>query len=201
MGNLIKRNRIFFDRIAKYYDFSIFKKWQENVMRIAIRMIHIKNNSKILDAGCGTGNLLDMLNKMNKNLRLYGIDISPKMLKIAKKKINGANLKLSSVEEINQKNLYDYIFSTDAFHHYENQNLAMQKFYRALKEEGYLIVIDFDFVIFNHIFHKIEPGNSKMNSSLEFKNLFKKWEFKEIKQKRVGLVNVITIGKKKKPSP
>ena len=196
MENLIKKNRIFFDRIAKYYDFSIFKKWQKNVKNTAFEMIYIKDHSKVLDAGGGTGSLLDTLNQMNKNLQLYGIDISPVMLKIAKKKSIRAHFKLSSVEEINEKEFYDYVFSTDAFHHYENQDLAMQNFYRALKKEGYLIIIDFDFRIFNNIFHKIEPGNSKMNSSLQLKNLFKKYGFKEVKQKRVGLVNVITIGRK-----
>jgi ubiquinone/menaquinone biosynthesis C-methylase UbiE len=195
-NNLIGKNRIFFNRIAKYYDFSIFKKWQENVKNTAFEMTYLKDHTKILDAGCGTGSLLGMLNKINKTLQLYGIDISPVMLKIAKKKLIKANFKLSSVEKINEKEFYDYIFSTDAFHHYENQDLAMRNFYRALKKEGRLVIIDFDFGIFNHIFHKIEPGNNKMNSSLEFMNLFKKYGFKEIKQKRVGLFNVITIGKK-----
>ena len=95
MENLIKKNRIFFDRIAKYYDFSIFKKWQKNVKNTAFEMIYIKDHSKVLDAGCGTGSLLDTLNQMNKNLQLYGIDISPVMLKIAKKKSIRAHFKLS----------------------------------------------------------------------------------------------------------
>ncbi len=195
--DLIKKNRIFFDRIARYYNLGIFEKWQGNIKKIAINMVDIKDYSKILDAGCGTGDLLATLNQMNKSLQLYGVDISPIMLKISKRKLIKANFKLSPVEEIKEKGFYDYIFSTDAFHHYENPDLAMRNFYRALKKQGYLIVIDLDFGIFNHIFHKIEPGNSKMNSSLELKNVFKKYGFKEIKQKRVSLVNVISIGKKK----
>jgi len=197
MESLIKKNRIFFNRIAKHYDFGIFKKWQEKIKRIALGMIAIKDNSKILDAGCGTGSLLSILSKTNPRVKLYGIDISSEMLKIARKKLGRkANLELSSVEELSKKEYYDYIFSSDAFHHYANQELAMQNFYQALKKGGYLIVLDVDFGIFNSFFHKIEPGNSKMNSSLEFRNLFRKHNFKEIKQKRVGLINVITIGRK-----
>ena len=198
MEDLIKKNKRFFDKISKYYDFRLFKKWQESVKKVALEMIDIKNNSKILDAGCGTGSLLSMLKKLKPSTKLYGIDISPKMLKIAKKKVKSANLKLSSVEEINKKEFYDHIFSSDAFHHYENQNMAMQNFYKALKQEGHLTIIDFDFGIFNYLLHKIEPGNSKMNSSSDFKNLFKEHGFYEIKQKRVSLVNIITIGKKNK---
>lgn len=197
MGNLIKKNKVFFNKIAKYYDLAIFKKGQEKIKGIVINMINPKEKSKILDVGCGTGGLLYLLNKMNRNFKLYGIDISPKMLEIAKSKLIKADYKLLSVEEINSKNFYDYIFCTDAFHHYENQDLAMQNLYRALKKEGYLIIVDLDFGIFNYIFHKIEPGNSKMNSSFEFRNLFKKYGFKEIRQKRTGLINIITIGKKK----
>jgi len=198
MINLIKKNRTFFNNIARYYDFSIFKKRQEKIMKIAIDMINLKYYSRILDAGCGTGNLLNLLNKKNKNLQLYGIDISTEMLKIAKKKSTKINFKLRSVEKINEKGFYDYIFSSDAFHHYENQDLAMQNFYTSLKKNGFLIVIDFNFGVFNYLFHKIEPGNNKMNSSLEFRNLFKKYGFKEIKQKKVGIINLITIGKKKR---
>jgi len=40
----------------------------------------VKNNSKILDIGCGNGFLLNQLSKNYKNCELHGIDISGKQL-------------------------------------------------------------------------------------------------------------------------
>jgi len=131
-------------------------------------------------------------------LRLYGIDISPKMLAIAKKKLgNKAKLNLTPAEKLNYKNKFDYIFSTEVFHHFYDQRIAMKKFYNALKNNGRLIIVDLNFgITLNWIFHEIEPGNSKMNSKKEFYVLFKKYRLRNIQQKRLGLFIIITVGKK-----
>ena len=58
------------------------------------------------------------------------------MLEIAKKKLgNKAKLNLIPIEKINYKTKFDYIFSTEAFHHYEDQKKAMKNFYFALKKQ------------------------------------------------------------------
>jgi len=162
-----------------------------------LKEINLKNSSKILDAGCGTGNFLEILS-VNKTLELYGIDISPRMLEIAKKKLkNKAKLNLIDVEKIGYRNKFDYIFSIEAFHHFSNQEIVMRKFFNALKKKGKLMIVDFDFsLVLNWIFHIIEPGNSKMNSKKDFHNLFKKHNFKNIKQKRFFVFVVMTLGEK-----
>ena len=195
-SRLEEKNRKFFNKLASRYDAKIFKKWQENIRKRIIKKAEIKKNSKILDAGCGTGELLYILSK-NKKLKLYGIDVSEEMLKIAGKKLGKkTKLSMSSVENVNFKNnSFDYIFSEDAFHHYANYGLVMKNFYRILKKGGKLIVVDFNFgAILNKVFHWLEPGNNKMHSKKEFIELFKKYGFKRIKQKKINLIQVLTIG-------
>lgn len=198
MKNLKRKNIEFFNKIAKHYDNGIFKNLLLNPIKNAVEFINIKKGSKILDAGCGTGNLLKILNDRNDNLKLYGADISKEMLKIARKKEKNAKLKLESVEKLSfRKNYFDYVFSIDAFHHYYDYTLVMRNFYRVLKKGGYLIVVDFNFcVFFNKIFNRIEPGNNKMHTAPEFKDLFKEYRFKDIKQKKLRLFNILTIGRK-----
>ncbi len=198
MRNLEQRNKEFFNKIAGHYDKGIFKKLLLNPIKKTVESVSIKKNSAVLDAGCGTGNLLKILEDENKNLKLYGLDISKEMLKIARKKLKLAKLKLESAEKISfRKNYFDYVFSIDAFHHYYNSALVMRNFYRVLKKGGYLIIADFSFgIFFNKIFSRIEPGNNGMHTASEFKELFKNYKFKDIRQKRLGLFNILTIGRK-----
>ncbi len=198
MRTIEQRNKSFFNKLAKYYDSSLFRSLNKKFPEKIIKLVNIKPNSKILDAGCGTGNLLYLLLKQKKNLNLIGIDISPEMLKIAKRKLKGkTKFMLMPVEKINEKNKFDYIFSVDAFHHYSSQEKAMANFYMALKKNGKLIVVDFDFsFLFNKIFHWLEPGNSRMHSAIQMKEIFRKKGFRDIKQKKIGWFSWLTIGRK-----
>ena len=197
MENLEKTNVKFFNLIAKYYDF-FFGNWIRTTHKKAINIIKIRNNSKILDAGCGTGNFLRILESSKKNLNLYGIDISKEMLKIAKGKLKKSKLEIKSVEKIGLKNnSFDYVFSVDAFHHYSNQNLAMKNFYKIIKIGGHLAIVDLSFGLFlNKIFQKIEPGNNKMYSPEEMRHLFEINKFGDVKQNKVGLFTTLTYGAK-----
>lgn len=197
MKNIEEKNRKFFNRIAKWYDVSLFRKINERIIERVVRLINVKHDSKILDAGCGTGILLEIFYAEEKKLGLYGIDISEKMIKIAKNKLgNNANLSLQSVEGFDfNGNDFDYVFSIDAFHHYTNQKIAISNFYRILKRGGEFIVVDFSFgKIGNWIFHHIEPGNNKMHTASEFKQLFREHNFLDIQQKKVGIFSILTKG-------
>ena len=196
---LMQKNKELFNLAAKYYDNWLVKVLSKYEYKKIFKYIKIKDNLKILDAGCGTGNLLVNLNKKAKNLKLYGIDISEEMLKVAERKLeNKVKLQLMPVEKIKFKeNSFDYVFSTETFHHFSDSKKSIGNFYKILKRNGKLIVLDFDFGFFlNKLFHFIEPGNNKMHSKKEFRKLFKQYKFKNIIQKRFGLFLILTIGEK-----
>ena len=196
----IERNKFIFNKIAGYYDY-FFRRWFSSIQKRAIKIAGIDNKSKgkLLDVGFGTGNLLLLLGK-NKKLQLFGIDISKNMLLIAKEKLREskikANLKLLAIENFKEKNKYNYIFSTEAFHHFSNQEKAIKNMFNALKKNGKLIIVDLNFGILNYFFHLIEPGNSKMNNAYEFRKLFEENNFKNIKQEKIGWFFLLTEGEK-----
>ena len=196
--DLEEKNIKFFKQIAKYYDLPIFSNWLNSPQKKILNIIKIKPKSRILDVGFGTGNFLKFLYEYDKSLELYGIDISKEMLDIARKKLNRkAKLKLQPVEKLKKENYFDYVFSTEAFHHFPNQDMAIRNMHNSLKNNGKLIIIDLTFGrFFNWLFHKIEPGNSKMNMMEDFKILFKQYKFKNIKQKKLGWFFILTVGEK-----
>ncbi len=197
----VKRlNKKFFDFWAKTYDWCILKPWLYHIQKKVVSHIKLKNKSNILDVGCGTGDSLVLLNKLNENLNLYGIDISEKMLKRADKKLHKkAVLKLGDVENIRfQEKSFDYVINTEAFHHFPDPNKATKEMSRVLKKNGKLIIADINFY-FNFIhwlFKKIEPGHVKIYNEKEFQSFFLKNNLKIKEQKRIGLFVILTVGEK-----
>lgn len=193
MIDIEKQNKIFFGKIAKYYDI-FFGNWIRKIQIKVIKSTKIKKGSKVLDAGCGTGNLLFLLEK--NDVELYGIDVSKEMLKIAKYKLKNTKLELSPAENLNFKNnFFDYVFSIDAFHHYFDKEKAMKNFHRVLKRNGKLIIVDVNFGShLNKVFQKLEPGNNKIYNKNEMRKIFKQYSFKEIKQSKAGMLTVMTVG-------
>lgn len=195
-------NKKFFDFWSCYYDAGIVGKWLLNVVTKTLDSVSINDNAVILDVGTGTGNLLYLIEKQNKNLELYGTDISEEMLIIARKKLNNAHLIKISVVNLDRKfnkEFFDYIFVIDAFHHFPKQDKVINNFYKILKSNGKLIITELDFgFVFNYFFHIIEPGNEWLYTKKEIKHLFLNAGFFVEKQNKIGLFSFVTIGLKNK---
>ena len=94
-----------------------------------IKLYKLKDNSKILDIGCGKGFLLYELKKINPTFKVFGVDISKYAIKNSKKEIK-KNIKFSSATKLNfKKKKFDLAFSINTFHNLYNFELE-----KALKE-------------------------------------------------------------------
>ncbi|MEN9626372.1 MAG: hypothetical protein RL557_700 [archaeon] len=191
-------NERVFNFVSSRYDTGIMGKWLIKVIQKTVDEADVKRNASVLDAGAGTGNLLQILENRDKQLRLFGLDISSEMLSIARKKVKKARfMKLSvmDVEKKFKKNFFDYIFVVDAFHHFPDHERIMRQFHTLLKNNGQIIITDFDFgSVFNYLFHVIEPGNSWIFTKKAMRNLFIESGFSIEKQKKIGLFSVMTVG-------
>ena len=105
---------------------------------------YIDNGDKILDYGCGNGRLLEILK--NKKLKYYGVDISQKLIELAKQKypeFAGNFMKISSQSSLAfPDNFFNKIISVAVFHHFPEkyaQNMA-KELYRVIQPEGIAIV-------------------------------------------------------------
>lgn len=83
------------------------------------------NNKRILDVGCGTGNLLEYINPIYTGFDYTGVDILPHMIDIAvEKKLNGKFLCIDLFKNNPfDSNSFDAIFSSGIF----NLNLGNNK--------------------------------------------------------------------------
>ena len=83
-------NRHFYDRIANAYDL-IADSNERAARQAGVRALSLKEGESVLELGFGTGNeVLDLAGLVGAKGKVAGIDISPGMLAVARKKLDEA---------------------------------------------------------------------------------------------------------------
>ena len=182
-----------FDLWSKKYDKSIL---QRLVFRNSHDMFikHIAREQrpmKILDVGCGTGEFAMKLKGERSNIEMFGIDISPEMINIAREKFkdqNGFDFRVGDVESLPyDNNTFDFITCAHSFHHYPSKSKAVRQMFRVLKDDGQIMIIDgykdglLGRVIFDVIIKRHEINVHHLHSR-QFQKILNKVGFKDINQ-------------------
>ena len=97
----------------------------------------------LLDVGCGTGFLMELLTKQ-RPARYCGVDLSDEMIRVAKgKQIEGVEFVVSSADKLPYPDeTFDIVTCSQSFHHYPYPEKAMQEAKRVLRPGGLYILSD-----------------------------------------------------------
>ncbi|MFQ6021095.1 MAG: class I SAM-dependent methyltransferase [Acidiferrobacterales bacterium] len=98
----------------------------------------------MLDVGCGTGTLLQVLSAASPSVKLSGVDPSPEMLGIAHAKLGcSAELKPGYAEKLPFRDeTFDIVASTSTFHYLRRPKHALREIARVLKPRGEIVITD-----------------------------------------------------------
>ena len=112
----------------------------ETITNILTKNYNIYGSS-ILDVGCGTGLLGDYLFKNKYQISIDGIDISPEMIEIARKRKYYDDLRIVDIFNVttSQNKKYDYIVSAGMFTHNHVGPSAVENILHFLEIDGVLI--------------------------------------------------------------
>ncbi len=102
---------------------------------------YLKKNDKVLDIGCGSGLKAKVMQE--KGLKVMGIDISDKMIELAKKKSPKSSFFVMDMRDVgNFKNLFDGIFAQAAFLHIPKNEIhsVFKKVVAKLKNKGFIYI-------------------------------------------------------------
>ncbi len=112
----MKSVRQHFDTIADQYDHFKKRNWYYYENLKALYREFIPGNSRVLEIGCGTGNLISHLEASF----AMGLDISPEMIRIAKRKHPDIRFEATTIEEFIPEVSFDYIFLADVIEHLQD---------------------------------------------------------------------------------
>ncbi|MDD3679064.1 MAG: class I SAM-dependent methyltransferase, partial [Patescibacteria group bacterium] len=84
-GNNKASNKIVWLIYSKVYDLLMYFKPYKNLLEVTVDSLKIKKDDKLINYGCGTGNLEKIL-KRDGFQNVLSLDFSPSMLNVAKKK-------------------------------------------------------------------------------------------------------------------
>ena len=98
----------------------------------------------LLDCGCGTAPMLSLLKKKYPDKNYTGIDLTPKMIEVAKaKNLSGVELVVGDCENLPfGDNSFDVVICCQSFHHYPNVSDFFDSVYRVLRPGGRLVLRD-----------------------------------------------------------
>ncbi|MEC7168211.1 MAG: class I SAM-dependent methyltransferase [Candidatus Thermoplasmatota archaeon] len=131
-----------YDRVNRLMTFGQDKRWRRNVRN------HATKGMKVLEVGCGPGSFAEDL----VGLDVTCLDPSEAMLKVAKKRVDGARASRGEApaayvqalaEDIPlDDNSFDMVFCLFSFRDFQDKKKGLEEIYRVLKPGGQLVMCD-----------------------------------------------------------
>jgi len=157
---------------------------RREVKKIVLPLLEKNNELKILDIGCGTGQLIKEISDHCNKVNYLGIDVAENMIEVAKKNNKGKNVKFktSSIESFESNDKYDIIICTHAFPYFPNKQEMIKKMAGLCNKKGQVIIVNSstnslkDLII--NFFLKATTSKAKYLSIDEMKKLFKSAKLK-----------------------
>jgi arsenite methyltransferase len=145
-----------FNRAAERYDDSrVVRSYQRRTQALVVDDLQIERGMRVLDLGCGTGTAtLEIASRLEGTGKVVGLDLSEKMLEQAERRLTGrgyinVEFVLQSASDLNYGDYFDYVLSTNAFHHFADKQDVFARVYKSLRSGGVFVVQDIcdDFVL------------------------------------------------------
>ena len=124
-----------FDELADSYSNNAIAYIRDK--RLYLINKHIKKEDRVLEIGCGSGNILRFINSKN----IYGLDISPKMIYFCKKIMPYGEFTTGDAEDLPyENNFFDKVIISEVLYYLPNLEKALEEAKRVLKSGGLILI-------------------------------------------------------------
>jgi ubiquinone/menaquinone biosynthesis C-methylase UbiE len=202
--------QIQYDQLADIYDLR-WRTYIVNTLTFLHNWEQIDSQAKILDIACGTGEFERLLLDKNPTQKITGIDISANMLSVAREKYQtypNIEFQKASVHSLPfDNNCFDVVVSANAFHYFDEPQVALAEMKRVLKPNGKIVILDWnkDYLmckIFDWALQIFDPAYQQCYTEAELHQLLVAADFKICRATKVrfgviwGLMAVTAIPSK-----
>lgn len=138
-----------FDRWAPDYETFRLAEWYKSHARRVLNHSNL-DGKRVLDVGCGTGWFLRTLAARNPQIEFLGIDVSPGMIKVARRKaeeMNLSNLRFRVADwegTIGDVGTFDVVSMLNVVHYFEDPGKSFEKARAIISPGGEVIVLERD---------------------------------------------------------
>lgn len=145
-GSKKEQVRTMFDQISPKYDLlnrmlsmGIDIRWRNRL----VKSLGDISQKTVLDIATGTGDLAIAIEKQ-KPKKIYGLDLSPQMLEVAKTKNKTIEFMVGDSENLDfEDNSIDIVTVSFGVRNFENLNKGLSEIFRVLKPGGQLAILEF----------------------------------------------------------
>ena len=181
------KHQEFFDNLADEWDLMFTSEDLERLTHI-VYDLDVSAESDILDLGCGTGILFDMLRRIvGDNGSVTGIDFSFEMAQKAHRNFPFSNVNVIDGDATSlpfADSTFDMAVAFSAFPHFSNQQRALDEIHRVLKDNGSFVIIHLESSReLSEIHHKIGGiiENDEIPPEHNLRTMFENSKFADIK--------------------
>ena len=202
MNTAKENSKAAFNQQAATYDKDIKGQHARSLYPVLLeKLSHIPFQSA-LDLGCGAGEILKLILQQDVGKELYGIDLSEKMLHVAKSKLpEQVKVLLGDSESLPfPNNTFDVVFCNDSFHHYPAPRNVLSEVHRVLKPGGTFLMGDcwqplVGRIIMNFYMRHSKEGDVKIYSEAEIVSMLSEY-FRNVSWEQIGNTACIAMGEK-----
>jgi len=130
----------YFDNLAGVWDKICVH--DEKKIEYILNLLDISKTDAVLDCGCGTGILEKFL--LNLSSDITAVDISSKMLRIAKNKYKGLGIKFLNADLFDVDIKFDFAILYNIYPHIFEKTKLSKKLYEILNPDGRFVIFHTD---------------------------------------------------------
>lgn len=181
-----------FDAQAPTYDDDMKGEHARRLYPYVLEEVAAAAPARVLDVGCGTGALAQLVLEALPDVELDGVDLSPAMLDRARQRLG----RRAALHQADSEHLpfadetFDVAYCNDSFHHYPDPRRAAFEAWRVLRPGGVLVVGECWLptparTVMNAFMPYNNEGDVRIYSERELRDILGTW-FGEVGWKRAG---------------
>ncbi|MBI2174972.1 MAG: class I SAM-dependent methyltransferase [Candidatus Omnitrophica bacterium] len=192
-----------YEALAATYD-RRWRRYHAETFGRAVRDIQSDCSLSILDAPCGTGELIRWLLPKLPKARIVGVDGSAAMLDVARQKWAGeprATFQHALADALPfGEQTFDWVFCCSSLHYFKQPVRVLAEFARVLKPTGWLLVLDWcrdpwHCRLIDWWKRRFDPTHVRMYTTQEIDGLLHdaNWSMARIERFRVGWIGGLRL--------